>query len=160
MIKVKTSYNKEAVTAFYRFQFYHDRQRKNIRIIAVFCIAYGIINFFISNDTVSGLVFWLGVGLLLNTSTTFFLDRQIKEIIKSDVGLKMGLETEFSFYDNYFEVKGKRSQAKLFYSELYCYCENEEYFYLYINSVFAYMVKKDEHSSDVSTLLQVNVQKK
>jgi len=161
MIKVKTKYNEETVNAFYKFQFYHNKQRKNITLVAIFCIVCGSINFFLTEDeNMATLIFFLGIGLLLNNNTTIFLNREIKELIKSDVRLNMNLENEFTFYDHYFEVKSKEGQIKLFYSELYCYCEDESYFYLYLNVKNALVVKKEENSLEIATLLQKNVQKK
>lgn len=160
MIKVKTKYDEETVTKFYQFSFYHNKQKKTMTLLAIFCIFCGLLNFFTVEDkNVAVLIFMVGISILLHNNTTIFLNRQIKELIKSDIRLKMGLENEFIFYDNYFEVKNQKSWSKLFYSELYCYCEDEENFYLYLNLRNAFIVKKEEHKLEVSTLLEKNVKK-
>lgn len=56
MIKVKTKYNEETVKAFYKFQFYHNKQRKNITLVAIFCIVCGSINFFLYLNVKNALV--------------------------------------------------------------------------------------------------------
>lgn len=72
---------------------------------------------------------------------TFFVK---KEANSSKV--KNQMKNTYSFYDKYMTIKNSKDDIKLNYYKLYKVFETENYFYLYINKNYSFVLSKDTFS--------------
>lgn len=66
----------------------------------------------------------------------------VKKEAKSDK-IQKQLKNTYSFYNNYMEIKNNKGLIKLKYYKLYRIFETENYFYLYINKNYSFLLSKD-----------------
>lgn len=143
-INAKTTYTKENFLEFQKYHFFHKSKARIIfTFFGVFFCILGFLGF-LDEDNFFGIVeLTLGIFLLIEFHTPIIPILQTRYILKSDAMI-IGLENTFTFYEDHLEAINKRSSSNVPYEELYCYDENKDYFYIYLNKVSAFLIKKDE----------------
>ncbi|MCI8353094.1 MAG: YcxB family protein [Clostridia bacterium] len=69
--------------------------------------------------------------------------------VKKEAGsskVKNQMKNTYSFYDKYMTIKNSKDDIKLSYYKLYNVFETENYFYLYINKNYSFVLAKDTFS--------------
>lgn len=108
--------------------------------LIVFCM---VLQFLYSNITLGILfVLFMVAFLFWRVFHPYFFVK--KEANSSKVTKQM--KNTYSFYNNYFEIKNDADDVKLPYYKLYKVFETENYFYLYINKNYSFVLAKDSFS--------------
>lgn len=165
MIKNKTIYTKEKFLNFQKYHYFH--QIKIIRIIfslfGIFFLILSILGFTWKDYIFSFIELFFGLFLLIEFNTPIIPILQANIILKSD-SMIIGMENTFVFYDQYIEVVNSRSTSKIPYEEIYCYKENKDFFYIYLNKMSALLVEKEGITEgsleELSKLLQQKINDK
>lgn len=148
MFKVKTTYTKENFLQFQKYHFFHESKARIIfTIFGILFIGVGTIGLIQNKFDFSLFELILGIVLLIEFNTPIIPILQTKYILKSD-SMLIGLENEFTFYEDHIEVENKRSSTKIPYQELYCCRKTKEYYYIYINKASAFLVKREDEKLD------------
>lgn len=165
MIKNKTIYTKENFLKFQKYHYFY--QAKVIRIIfslfGIFFLILGILGFVFADYMLALIESILGFFLIFEFNTSLIPIFHAKMILKSD-SMMIGMENTFVFYEDRVEVINSRSASKIPYQEIYCYREYQDYIYIYLNKVSAFLVDKNgmlEGSSEqLAYLLQEKIKGK
>lgn len=91
----------------------------------------------------------IGLGILFIIILLFFLAYQVihplhlvRKEIKSGK-ISNHAQNTFSFFEKSFKIRNKQGVSKVKYSELYKVYETDTFFYLYLNSTYAFLVSKN-----------------
>lgn len=107
--------------------------------IFVFLILCSIIQFS-SHHIVLGLLFIISILVFLAYQILHPLYLVKKEIKSGKIS--NNAQNTFSFFEKSFKIRNKQGVSKVKYSELHKVYETDTFFYLYLNSTYAFLVSK------------------
>lgn len=113
-------------------------------LFILFLIVFCMVLQFLYGNIALGILFVFAMVLFLVWRVfhpTFF----VKKEAKSDKVQKQ-MKNTYSFYDKYMTIKNSKDNIKLGYYKLYKVFENDDYFYLYINKNYSFVLAKDTFS--------------
>ena len=141
LFKNKTTYSKEVYDKFLEFhrnKFGLRNKIYNILIIGIIlaCIIYLVAYHIYSSAIVFCIIL---VGFIV---WRFF--KPISDVAKEYKSNKIQNSTTyiFNFYDNYFTVQDKKNISKIKYHKLYRIFSTKDFFYLYIDKTYSYLIDK------------------
>lgn len=140
-----TTYTSDVYAEFVRFH----NQKYNLKynlytlfmlVLIVFCM----VSQFLYGNILLGIafVFFMIIFLIWRVFHPSFF---VKKEANSDK-VKKQLKNTYSFYDKYMQIKNTKDNIKLNYYKLYKVFETENYFYLYINKNYSFVLSKDGFS--------------
>ncbi len=140
-----TTYTSDVYKEFVNFH----NQKYNLRyhsytlfilILIVFCM---VLQFNYGNILIGALFVFVMIAFLVWRvfHPTFF----VKKEAKSDK-IQKQMKNTYSFYDKYMTIKNSKNNIKFNYYKLYKVFETENYFYLYINKNYSFVLAKDAFS--------------
>ncbi len=137
-----TTYTPNVYAEFVKFH----NQKYNLKyhlytLFMVFLIAFCIVVQFSYGNILLGIGFVLFMLIFLVWRVyhpSFF----VKKEANSDK-VKKHLKNTYYFYDQYMQIKNANDNVKLSYYKLYKVFETENYFYLYINKNYSFVLAKD-----------------
>lgn len=165
MIKNKTTYTKENFIEFQKYHYFHHLKIARIMfsLLGIFFCIISIVGITWEDYIFSIIELLLGIFLLLEFNTPLLPTLQAKHILKSD-SMIIGMENAITFHKDMIEAVNSRSTSKLPYEEIYCYSENKNFFYIYLNKMSAILVDKKGMTKgtveELSTLLQEKLKRK
>lgn len=109
-------------------------------LFILFLIVFCMVSQFLHGDIVLGICFVIFMILFL-TWRVFYPNFFVKKEAKSDKVQKQ-MKNTYSFYDKYMTIKNQKDNIKLNYYKLYKIFETENYFYLYINKNYSFVLDK------------------
>lgn len=140
-----TTYNSKIYAEFVKFH----NQKYNLKynlytLFMLILIAFCIVSQFLHGNIHLGILFVIIMFsfLIFRVFHPYFFVK--KEANSNKV--KKQLTNKYSFYDNYMEIKNLTGKVKIKYYKLYKIFETEDYFYLYINKNYSYVLSKSNFS--------------
>ena len=145
LFKNTTTYTTDVYKEFVNFHnkkynFRYHLYTLFILILIAFCI---VLQFKYQNFLLGTL--FVFVMIIFLTWRVFHPTFFVKKEAKSDKVQKQ-MKNTYSFYDKYMTIKNSRDNIKLNYYKLYKIFETENYFYLYINKNYSFVLSKDTFS--------------
>lgn len=111
-----------------------------VLVLIVFCM---VLQFMYSNVALGiCFVFFMGAFIFWRVFHPYFF---VKKEANSDK-VKKHLKNTYSFYDKYMTINNSKEKIKLNYYKLYKIFETENYFYLYINKNYSFVLSKNGFS--------------
>lgn len=140
-----TTYTKDVYAEF--VQFHNQKYNLKYNLYTLFVLAlivFCMVLQFLYDNIGLGILFviFMGVFLFWRVFHPYFFVK--KEANSSKV--KNQMKNTYSFYDRYLEIKNSTDDVKLPYFKLYKVFETENYFYLYINKNYSFVLSKDGFS--------------
>lgn len=140
-----TTYTPEIYHEFVKFHNKKYNFKYHLYTLAILiCIIFCMVSQFLNNNIFMGIlfVFVMVIFLLYRVYHPYFLTK--KEASSDKV--KKQLRNTYSFYDKYMEIKNSNDTIKLKYHKLYKIFETENYFYLYLNKTYSFVLDKNSFS--------------
>lgn len=140
-----TSYNSRVYGDFLKFHNEKYNLKYNLYTITILaCIAFCIVLQFLNKQITMGILF-VFVMVAFLSYRVYHPYLFIKKEANSNK-IKKEMKNTYSFYNKYMEIKNSSSKVKLKYYKLYKFFETKEYFYLYINKNYSFILDKNNFS--------------
>lgn len=137
-----TTYTPDVYAEFVRFHNQKYSLKYNLyTLFMVFIISFCLVLQFSNNNILLGIGFVLFMIIFLLWRIyhpSFF----VKKEANSDK-VKKHLKNTYYFYDKYMQIKNVNDNVKLRYYKLYKVFETENYFYLYVNKNYSFVLDKN-----------------
>ncbi len=140
-----TTYNIDVYKEFVNFHNKKYNMKYNLyTLFMLFLIIFCMVLQFRYANIFLGICFVFIMGIFLFWRVfhpTFFVKKEA-----SSSKVKNQMKNTYSFYDKYMTIKNSKDNIKLNYYKLYKVFETENYFYLYINKNYSFVLAKDTFS--------------
>lgn len=152
LYKTECEYNYTDHVKFCNLYYKHSLLYKVILISFMLCIIFNGVIYFERNEILP-LITVLLISFIYIINIIYLGHRKIKDSFESNKLLKNS-NIIFTFYEDYFSVKTKQINIKVYYGQLYSVAETDDNYYLYSNIDNAYIITKNNIDSSFNSFLK------
>ncbi len=147
-IQVKTKYTEEGYYTFNRVHYRFMMRRKRLWFLLLLVLSIPLIIAYLFEPLFKNIPFAVlfllcDTIIIIELFTYLIPDLQVKRTLREDASV-LDFENEYTFLKEALKVKNSNATQKVEYTSLYQVIETEDYFYLYLNKVSAFLINKKE----------------
>ncbi len=147
-IQVKTKYTEEGYYTFNRVHYRFTMRRKRIWFLLLLVLSIPLIIAYLFEPLFKNIPFAVlfllcDTIIVIELFTYLIPDLQVKRTLREDASV-LDFENEYTFLKDALKVKNSNGTQKVEYIALYQAVETEDYFYLYLNKMAAFLINKKE----------------